>query len=208
MASRCGGSAAASVGLRAAGRALQPAAGALPPSARAAPALRPHSRLEISFLYFLSQFRKAYVSEVSGMPPIPASQTSLQRSASLLSSTLGGGGKGAGSSSAAGAAAGGGGGGSGGMQDMGGGGGGGSAPAVGGAVLGTGYGGYESVSVKTRTFLQMFERMGLGSHITVVSVMLGKIANNLRWRGDSDGVSVRMLTASQLPLRRRCWCRR
>ena len=42
------------------------------------------------------------------------------------------------------------------------------------------------MSAKTRTFLQMFERMGIGSHIQVVALMLGKAVATLRWRGDSE----------------------
>jgi len=125
--------------------------------------LRPSTCLEMSVLYFMSQFRKSYISEVSGMPAIPATTQQKASEALLASSAL---------ANAGGTGLVSGGGMGGGMNDEGG------RTSTPIAEL--------NISSKSRIFLSMFERMGLGTHQNVVSVMLGKVANTLRWRGDNE----------------------
>ena len=173
---------------------ISAAGGVAPAAAAAAPLVRlvrPDVRLESALLYFLASLRRGYISEVSGMPPPPASATAPRSAAALLRSAAADAGVAAGVVTAvsggslsyarggANASI------SGGMSDMGGGNSGAGGGSSGAAEL--------PHSTSQSRFLSMFERMGLGSHVTVVGAMLGKVGNNLRWRGDSADIVRRSL---------------
>jgi hypothetical protein len=155
---------------------------------------RVDSRLDSAILYFMDQFRKAFICDASGMPP-PLQQVKAGEAAwSAAGSRLGG--ESSSSSSAmlmrpssAGAADSRvriGAGSSNGMMDSTGGGGGGDA---GGSKAPNSY--QEMLATATgrqRTFLMMFDRMGLGDHCVIVTHMVLKLANNLRFWGDDDSI--------------------
>lgn len=153
--------------------------------------LRVDVRLESSILYFMDQFRKAYICDASGMPPplnIPkageaawsgggsrygvestSSSSMLFMRPSSASATEGRVSLG-----------------SGGMMD---------APGTGvsdGGVSSKGPTSYQEMLVtatgRQRTFLMMFDRMGLGDHCVVVTHMVLKLANNLRFWGNDDTI--------------------
>ena len=161
---------------------------------------RVDSRLDSAILYFMDQFRKAFICDASGMPP-PLQQAKAGEAAwSSAGSRLGG--ESSSSSSVllmrpssagaadsrvgrVGAASNGGmmdaSGGAGGSDAGGGGGGGTKAPTSYQEMLVTATG-------RQRTFLMMFDRMGLGDHCVIVTHMVLKLANNLRFWGDDDSI--------------------
>ena len=196
--------------------AVSSAASRLPSAAAAATdpvvkLLRVDARLETAFLYFMDQFRKAFITDASGMPP-PLPQPKLGEEAWSGSGRTpsAGGGRGAsdGSSSSMAlmrsdplarppAAAG-----SGGVGDGSGPGGVDSFDSHGGLlamlVAGAGGGGrkvpasyadmLESATGRERTFLLMFKHMGLGEHPVIVAHLVLKLANNLRYWAEDDAV--------------------
>ena len=173
--------------------------------------MRVDERLEASFLYFMDQFRRAFIADNSGMPPPLASLTGkLGEEAWGGPGPSGGGRAGDGSSSsmalmradprarplaAAGSGDLDGGSGSslagGGMLAMlgisggsGGGGGGGPGGRRGAAQSYTEM--LEHATGRERSFLLMFHHMGLGEHPQIVAHLVFKLANNLRFWGASD----------------------
>lgn len=166
--------------------------GSLPPSTMAA--LRVDSRLELAFVHFLSNFRRAYVNEQGGLPSLAlGTATAAAAAAKVVGAPMGG---------AGGASAGGGGL----LSDI-------SSSAAGGGTGGTGAGGgaaamagarsaaearaiaaeavraeapslqelYAAATGRQRVFLGLVIRMGMGDHTVVVSLMITKLANNLRF---------------------------
>jgi hypothetical protein len=179
----------------------QALAGMAPSQALQSPLMalfRVDARLELAMCYFMDQFRRAFINDASGMPtppPASASSAAVGSSAALLRSAArsadGVAAGGSSSSSSAGAAA----------MSGGGAGGGGTGAAAGGAVgAGTALTGaksyaelLETASGRQRTFLTMFQAMGLGEHTGVVEALLLKLANNLRFWGSSDEIIRRSL---------------
>ena len=166
-------------------------AGGLPSSAAASPLVRfvrPDARLELAFVYFMSAFRKAYISEHSGMPPPPppadgSSSSAVAASSSVFGRTAVGPLSPISTSASALLLAGSGG----------------TAMAQSNGT-GSGSGGvlslqeqYTAASGRQKVFLAMFIRMGLGDHVAVVSMMIGKIANNLRFWVEREDVIRRTL---------------
>lgn len=139
--------------------------GGLTPAA--APVLRMFrcdERLELSFVYFMSNFRKAYVTEQAGMPsasetPSGAGGHGGTAAALLLAPTP---------------------------------------PAAGTPATGTGAAPtiqemLEAATGRRKTFLAMLVRMGLGDHLSIVTTMIQKLANNLRYWGERQEVVKRTL---------------
>lgn len=152
-------------------------------------ALRIDARLENALLYFINNFRTTFITEAAGMPVPPAPASGLEGSGSVLllapKAKTGGAGAGAGTGAGAGA---------GGLPGTGGAA---TAGAAGSASPSTGPQSLierlQSSSGRQKTFLYFFLRMDLGDHTTVVAAMLQKVANNLRYWGDSDAIIKRTL---------------
>lgn len=131
----------------------------------AAPVLRMFrcdARLELSFVYFMSNFRKAYVTEQAGMPSAadaPSGGLSGTAAALLLAPTPPAPG---------------------------------SAPMTSGAVP-TMQEMLEAATGRRKTFLGMLVRMGLGDHLAIVTTMIQKLANNLRYWGENQDIIKRTL---------------
>jgi exportin-7 len=128
---------------------------------------RSDARLELSFVYFMSNFRKAYVTEQAGMPTVTEAAASAAAANGL-----------GGSSTTAALL----------LAP--------SAPPTGSAVTpGTPSMQelLESATGRRKTFLAMLVRMGLGDHLAVVTSMIQKLANNLRYWGERQDVVKRTL---------------
>ena len=133
--------------------------GALPASVASTAALaaaRPDVRLELALIFFLSNFRKSYINEQSGMPP---SEVTKPANADVTRDLL------FGTKAAAAAMAG---------EDM-------SGTPAGTPSLSDRY---AASSGRQKAYFGMFLRMGLGDHIAVTTLMLSKLANNLRFWGE------------------------
>lgn len=134
--------------------------------------VRVDRRLETATLYFMEQFRKAFVTDAAGMPPPApppgAAASSSSHVALLRSSTAA-----AGASNSTGMSDGPGAGNSGGKASL-------------EELL-------ENASGRQRSFLVMFKHMGLGDHNAVVTVMLLKLFNNLRYWGEREDIIRRSL---------------
>ena len=119
-------------------------------------------RLELSFVYFMSNFRKAYVTEQAGMPSATESAGggghSGTAAALLLAPTPPAPGVAAPSGTLPS------------MQEM-----------------------LESATGRRKAFLGMLVRMGLGDHLAIVTSMIQKLGNNLRYWGEHQDVVKRTL---------------
>ena len=144
-------------------------------------AFRADARLELALLYFLGNFRKAFLSEQSGMP------TTAQMVAAAQQATA---------SSAAASPS------HGAINSSSGGGGAGSALVPNGTANAAADGTnkqpsladmYAQSSGRQRTFLGLFLRMGLGDHTAVTSLALGALFNNLRFWLEREDVVTRSL---------------
>jgi exportin-7 len=159
--------------------------------------VRVDRRLDVAMLHFVDQFRKAFITDASGMPSPP------QGSGEAAWVAAGGSARGAGDASSSSMALlrqprpGGVGAGHspsdrGSMNDM--------PSLMSGSGTGHGVGGtdgraptsyaemLETATGRQRTFLNMFKCMGLGEHPEVVTHIVLKLANNLRFWGDDDTI--------------------
>jgi len=123
--------------------------------------MRVDSRLELSFIYFLSNFRKAYVNEQGGLPATFAGSAITGGSAASGVGAKPAGLLSAAPRSAAEAAA--------------------QAAAAVAAEQPSLQELYAAATGRQKVFLAMIMRMGLGDHTVVVSVMITKLMSNLRF---------------------------
>lgn len=169
------------------------AAGAAPSSTAGGPSsslvqmMRVDTRLELAFIFFLGNFRKAYVNEQGGLPSsYGGSATSMANAAAAAAAAGASAGKAQGllssnmavpgqppPRSAAEAAA--------------------QAAAAVAAEQPTLQEMYSMASGRQKVFLGMVIRMGLGDHTVVVSLMITKLMNNLRFWPERQDIIDRTL---------------